>query len=73
MATQGPGGVWALGSYARSYEEVEGSVGQNRVAGFDVYESYYLGGQIATKADFAVVLSHRTYTLYLPVLLKGAR
>ena len=73
VAAQGPGGVWALGSYARSYEEVEGSVGQNRVAGFDVYESYYLGGQIATKADFAVVLSHRTYTMCLPVLLKGAR
>ena len=70
--TEGPGGTWALGSYAGTYEDVENFVGQNMVAEFKAYESYYLGCEITAAVDHAVVLSRTTYTLYLPVLLKGA-
>jgi len=67
----GPGGRWALANYVGTYQDVENFVGQNLVPEFEVYQSYYLGGEIHTTVDHAVVLSHRTYTLYLPILLKG--
>ena len=73
VAAQGPGGVWALEDYVHSYQEVSGLFDQNLAPAFETYRDYYLGSAITTKVDYAIVLSHRTYTLYLPVLLKGAR
>jgi len=72
VSADGPGGVWALDNYVLTYEDVQGFIGQNLVPIFESYRGYYGGADITTKADYAVIVSHRPYMLYLPIVLKGA-
>jgi len=74
VETEGPGGTWALGDYVPAYEDMQNFTGQNLALAFESYGDDYGGGSdIAAKVGYAIVVCRRRYTLYLPIILKGAR
>jgi hypothetical protein len=76
VATEGPGGVGALESYVPAFAGIQNFVGQNVAAALAPYLGDYSGSPvITTKVDYALVLVRKpdSYTLHLPIILKGAQ
>jgi len=78
VATEGPGGMWALNGYVHypnAYHQVRNFIGQNVTPDLGSYRGDYEGAAITTKVDYAIVLSRKpdSYTLLLPIILKRVR
>jgi len=74
LAAEGPGGVVALENYVPAFAGVPNFLRQNVAAAFEPYLDNYGGSPvISAKIDYALALSPASHSLYLPVIVKGAR
>jgi hypothetical protein len=75
LPAEGPGGAWALGEYVPFFsQDVRNFFGQNVAPDFRAYLGTFSGSAISTKLDYAVAVSlpSTSFTLYLPIIMKGA-